>query len=68
MKEKLEEVFKEFQKNAKVRGFRPGKVPRRVIESIYGRQIFNEVSTRLVSDSFKKRSRKFLLLQFPARV
>jgi trigger factor len=52
VKEKLEEVFKEFQKNAKVRGFRPGKVPRRVIESIYGKQIFDEVSSRLVSDSF----------------
>jgi trigger factor len=54
VKEKLEEVFKEFQKSAKVRGFRPGKVPRRVIESIYGKQIFNEVSSRLVSDSFQE--------------
>lgn len=54
VKEKLEEVFKEFQKTAKVRGFRPGKVPRRVIQSIYGKQIFNEVSSRLVSDSFQE--------------
>ncbi len=53
VKEKLQEVFKEFQKNAKVRGFRPGKVPRGVIESIYGKQIFDEVSSRLVSDSFQ---------------
>lgn len=53
VKEKLEEVFEEFQKSAKVRGFRPGKVPRRVIESIYGKQIFNEASSRLVSDSFQ---------------
>jgi trigger factor len=54
VKEKLEEVFKEFQQSAKVRGFRTGKVPRRVIESIYGKQIFNEVSSRLVSDSFQE--------------
>jgi trigger factor len=54
VKEKLEEVFKEFQKSAKVRGFRPGKVPRRVIESIYGKQIHDEVSSRLVSDSFQE--------------
>ncbi len=54
VKEKLEEVFKEFQKTAKVRGFRPGKVPRRVIQSIYGKQIFNEVSSRLVSGSFQE--------------
>jgi trigger factor len=54
VKEKLEEVFKEFQKSAKVKGFRPGKVPRRVIESVYGKQIFNEVSSRLVSDSFQE--------------
>lgn len=54
VKEKVEEVFKEFQRSAKVRGFRPGKVPRRVIESIYGKQIHDEVSSRLVSDSFQE--------------
>lgn len=54
VKEKLEEVFKEFQKSAKVRGFRPGKAPKRVIESIYGKQIHDEVSSRLVSDSFQE--------------
>ncbi|MDA2920699.1 trigger factor [Desulfobacterota bacterium AH_259_B03_O07] len=53
VKDKLEQVYKEFQRNAKVKGFRTGKVPRKVVESIYARQIFDEVTSRLVSDSFE---------------
>jgi trigger factor len=51
---KIEEVFKELRKNAKIKGFRPGKAPRRVIEAAYGTYIFDEVSSKLVSESFKK--------------
>ena len=53
VKDKIENVIRDFQQNAKVKGFRPGKVPRRLIESIYGKQIINEVSSRLVSESFE---------------
>ncbi len=53
VKDKIENVIRDFQQNAKVKGFRPGKVPRKLIESIYGKQIFSEVSSRLVSDSFE---------------
>lgn len=53
VKNKIENVIRDFQQNAKVKGFRPGKVPRRLIESIYGKQIINEVSSRLVSESFE---------------
>jgi len=51
---KLEEVFKELEREAKIKGFRPGKAPRRVIEATYGSYIFEEVSSRLVSQSFEK--------------
>ena len=51
---KLEEVFKELEREAKIKGFRPGKAPRRVIEATYGGYIFEEVSSRLVSQSFEK--------------
>ena len=51
---KLEEVFKELEREAKIKGFRPGKAPRRVIEATYGSHIFEEVSSRLVSQSFEK--------------
>ena len=51
---KLEEVFKQLEREAKIKGFRPGKAPRRVIEATYGSHIFEEVSSRLVSQSFEK--------------
>ncbi len=51
---KLDEVFKELEREAKIKGFRPGKAPRRVIEATYGSYIFEEVSSRLVSQSFEK--------------
>ncbi len=51
---KIEEVFKELSREAKIKGFRPGKAPRRVIEAAYGSYIFEEVSSRLVSQSFEK--------------
>jgi trigger factor len=51
---KIEEVFKELQKSAKIKGFRPGKAPRKIIEAVYGNYISEEVSSRLVSESFEK--------------
>lgn len=54
VKGKMEEVVKEFQMKAKVKGFRPGKIPKRIVEAMYGDSIFQEVSSRLVSESFEK--------------
>jgi trigger factor len=51
---KIEEVFNEIRRNAKIKGFRPGKAPREIIEATYGSYIFEEVSSKLVSESFKK--------------
>lgn len=51
---KIEEVFNEIKKSAKIKGFRPGKAPRKIIEAAYGNYIFDEVSSKLVSESFKK--------------
>ena len=51
---KLEEVFKELERDARIKGFRPGKAPRKVIEATYKDYIFEEVSSRLVSQSFEK--------------
>src|SRR3990172_5453889 len=51
---KLEEVYKELEREAKIKGLRPGKAPRRVIEATYGGYIIEEVSSRLVSQSFEK--------------
>lgn len=51
VKEKNSEVFREFKKNAKIKGFRPGKAPDSVIRSMYGESIREEIVSGLVSDS-----------------
>ncbi|MGH7792687.1 MAG: trigger factor, partial [Thermodesulfobacteriota bacterium] len=53
VKEEMEKVFREFQKRAKIRGFRSGKIPRNVIETVYRDDLLNEVSSRLISESFE---------------
>jgi trigger factor len=48
------EIMQEFRKHSNVKGFRPGKTPVNVIESVYGKQIVNELSAKLVNDTFYK--------------
>jgi trigger factor len=44
----LEDTYKEFGKTARVRGFRPGKVPKNVMKQVYGRQVAAQVTGSLV--------------------
>jgi trigger factor len=48
----LDNAYKELKKNAKVKGFRPGKTPRSVLERLYGKDVRADVSSRLIQDSF----------------
>ena len=48
VKTERKEVTKEFAKNVKIPGFRPGKTPTSVIEKRHGDAIKNEVETRLI--------------------
>ena len=48
----LDKAYKELKKNAKVKGFRPGKTPRSVLERLYGKDVRADVSSRLIQDSF----------------
>ena len=43
------EIVKLFQKDADLKGFRKGKVPINVVESIYSEQINEELKTRLIN-------------------
>ncbi len=47
-------VVKLFQKDADLKGFRKGKVPLDVVESIYTGQILEEVKTRIINDNLRK--------------
>jgi trigger factor len=47
----LEAGLGKLQKTAKVRGFRPGKVPRSVVKQLFGPQVRGEVITNLVDQA-----------------
>jgi trigger factor len=48
----LDSAFLQLKKNAKVKGFRPGKAPRPVLERIYGKDVRADVLSRLIQSSF----------------
>src|SRR5437764_3955564 len=52
--ETFDTVTKEFQREASLPGFRPGKAPREMILRKYSKDIEDEVKRKLISDSYKK--------------
>ena len=48
----LDNAYRELKKNAKVKGFRPGKTPRNVLERLYGKEVRADVSSRLIQEAF----------------
>jgi trigger factor len=49
---KLDEAYKDLQRNVALKGFRKGKVPRPILERMYGRQVEQDVVQKLVQESF----------------
>jgi len=54
----LNDTYKELGKTARVRGFRPGKVPRDVMRQMYGRQIAAQVTGSLVEQGLMEAVQK----------
>lgn len=54
VKNKFEEVFKRIAKDAKVRGFRPGCVPRDILEKHYASLANQEVLKELIPDVYNQ--------------
>lgn len=52
--EKRASVFRAVAGEASVKGFRKGKVPRDLIESMYGKEIDQETASALVSETFRE--------------
>ena len=50
----IDKAFRKIGKTAKVKGFRPGKVPVSVLEKYYGGQMEQDVLQRLISDTYFK--------------
>ncbi len=48
----FERAYRSLNRTAKVKGFRPGKVPRSLLERYYGDQVRYEVTTKLIQESY----------------
>ncbi len=48
----IEKAYRKIGKTAKVKGFRPGKVPRSVLEKYYAADMEHQVLNRLINDSY----------------
>ena len=54
VKRELDVAYRDLAKRARVKGFRAGKVPRRVLEQFYKQMVEGQVVSQLVDDSFKQ--------------
>ena len=67
--EEFNRVYKDLGKRVKVKGFRPGKVPRSVLEMYYKKQVQDEVSDALVrrslGDALKEKSLEAVGFNWP---
>ncbi|MGB5702656.1 MAG: trigger factor [Polyangiales bacterium] len=54
----LNDTYKELGKTARVRGFRPGKVPRDVMRQMYGQQVAAQVTGALVEQGLMEAVQK----------
>ena len=48
----LDTAYNTLKRTAKIKGFRPGKVPRSVLERMFGKNVHADVSSRLIQTSF----------------
>ncbi len=49
VKEELENVYRDIGKKAKIKGFRPGKIPRKVLENYFKADAEGETITNIVN-------------------
>jgi trigger factor len=50
----IEKAYQKIGRTAKIKGFRPGKVPRHLLEQYYGPQMEEQVLSKLINDSYFK--------------
>lgn len=49
-----EKAFKTVSKQSRIKGFRPGKAPRNIVQRVYGKRVEADVIQRLVDETFPK--------------
>ncbi len=48
----LDKTYNDLKKTAKIKGFRPGKAPRAVLERLFKKKVHADVSSSLIQESF----------------
>jgi trigger factor len=48
---RLDEAYRELRQGVSIKGFRKGKVPRKMLEQLFGKHVVKEVAQRLVQES-----------------
>lgn len=51
---RLNKAYSDLGRRAKIPGFRPGRIPRTILERRFGPQVLEEVSNELVNETFPK--------------
>ena len=52
VKKEIEGIYFELKKSAKVKGFRPGKTPREILERYYGDYVREQAVSRLINNTY----------------
>jgi trigger factor len=52
--QEMESTYRALNRNVKLKGFRPGKIPRSILERYYKKQVEEEVVSKLIKDSYGK--------------
>jgi trigger factor len=52
VQEEFDKKYRDLAKQVKIKGFRPGKVPRSIIKSYYGKAVEQEVSSEFIQETF----------------
>jgi trigger factor len=61
VRERLDAAYRELSRGVKMPGFRPGKVPRPVLEQRFGKQVATDLAKDLVQESFMAAARQHQL-------
>jgi len=58
VQKELDSRYHDLAKRARIKGFRPGKVPRSILKSYYGKSVESEVSNQFIQDTFSEALRQ----------
>lgn len=53
VKKEIDGVYDELKKTAKVKGFRPGKTPRQILERYYGDYVMEQVISKIIGNTYE---------------